>query len=356
MNGVYTSNPDEQVYFGAGYWSSGIDIPVYDPDSNFYGIRDVPHGTIRIQYYNSTLTGQIRRCFIYLPPGYDTRSDSTYPVLYLQHGSNESEYSWHMQGKVNFILDNLIAEGKAMPMIVVMDNGMTATYPDLVLKDLIPLMNINYHVKTDRENRAVAGLSLGGIQATNLGLMHINTFAYIGAFSGGTSVNLPTCRKRANDSIVVLFNGYGTNDELNIGQNLEAQLNYARLNHVNFQYPGGHEWQVWRNCLFRFAQLLFKPYTYKNPFSDIKENTSDQLIVYPNPFQGTIHFKLPNAYGFYNATYELRDTVGRTLLSYEGDTASAEKEIGRRLETSPDGIYIISVTTRIHVYQVKIMK
>ncbi len=155
VNGVKTSNPNEKVYFGARFWNSGIDIP--DTSGDFYSIKDVPHGSIRMQLYYSTFTKNYRRCFIYLPPDYDTRSDKKYPVLFLQHGMNENEFSWHMQGKVNFILDNLIADGSALPMIVVMDNGMTTTdYSSLVLNDLIPLLVKNYNVLTDKKKYGIS--------------------------------------------------------------------------------------------------------------------------------------------------------------------------------------------------------
>ncbi len=355
VNGVYTSNPNEKVYFGAGYWNSAIDIP--DTSVNFYETKDVPHGTIRMQLYYSTSTKTYRKCFIYMPPDYDTRSDEKYPVLFLQHGMNENEYSWHMNGKMNFILDNLISEGKALPMIVVMDNGMTVSdYSSLVLNDLIPLLEKSYKVKTGKMNMAVAGLSMGSYQASDLGFGNLSKFAYVGVFSGGTDMNLISLHNKINDSIEVLFNGYGSSDELNLGLSFEGLLNYSKTNHVNAVFSGGHEWQVWRKCLNQFAQLLFKPYTYDHPFPVITINSKNTFSIYPNPFNGQIHLQFDGDAGLLNANYQLIDIAGKHVLSYTGNISNAEKEIAGLLQASSCGIYILSVYTQTNIYQTKIIK
>jgi enterochelin esterase family protein len=270
---------------------------------------------------------------------------------------NETQYSWHMQGKVNFILDNLIAEGKALPMIIVMDNGMTAiNYSSLVLNDLIPLLQENYMVKTGKMNTAVAGLSMGSYQATDLGLANSDKFGFVGAFCGGTDLNLVSLGNQINDSIEVLYNGYGINDELNLGQSFESSLNRVRINHIKAEFSGGHEWQVWRKCLYEFAQLLFKPYTYENPFSAMTGNSQTAFSVYPNPFNGQIHLQLSNDAELMDAYYELYDSSGKQILSFSGEKGNAETKISGVLQSCSDALYILSVCTQKNVYQVKINK
>jgi enterochelin esterase-like enzyme len=309
-----------------------------------------------MQFYYSTVSKTYRKCFIYLPPAYDTRSAEKYPVLFLQHGMNETQYSWHMQGKVNFILDNLIAEGKALPMIIVMENGMTAVnYTSLVIDDLIPFLQENYKVKTGKPNTAVAGLSMGSYQATDLGLANSDKFGYVGAFCGGTDLNLSSISNQINDSIEVLFNGYGISDELNLGQSFESYLNNLRINHVNAEFSGGHEWQVWRKCLYQFAPLLFKPYTYENHFSAIEDNSQKAFSMYPNPAEGQIHLEFNEDEDLMNACYELNDITGRQILSFTGDKSDAETKISAALQSSSGALYILLVHTQKSVYQAKIL-
>jgi enterochelin esterase-like enzyme len=354
VNGISTLNPNERAYINTGC-ISGVEIP--DPDLDFYDIKDVPHGTIRMQIYYSTVTKKYRKCFIYLPPAYDTKSTEKYPVLFLQHGMNETQYSWHMQGKANFILDNLIAEGKALPMIVVMDNGMTINdYSSLVVNDLIPFLEKNYKVKTDRRSMAAAGLSMGSYQATGLGIVNIDKFAYLAAFCGGCNAVLMPIRDLVNDSIEVFFNGYGITDELNLGQNFETSLNRFRINHVNAVYPGGHEWQVWRKCLRDFARLLFKPYKYEKDFTGMTNETQNSFSVFPNPYQGQIHLQFSNNEDVSKAHYELRDLNGKQVTSYTGGISEAENIISEALNTTNSGMLILSVYTKTSVNQVKIIK
>jgi enterochelin esterase-like enzyme len=354
VNGISTLNPNERAYINTGC-TSGIEIP--DSDIDFYDIKDVPHGTIRMQFYYSTLTKKYRKCFIYLPPAYDTKSAEKYPVLFLQHGMNETQYSWHMQGKMNFILDNLIADGKALPMIVVMENGMTAVnYSTLVINDLMPLLIENYKVKTGKLNTAVAGLSMGSYQATDLGLANSDKFGYVAAFCGGTDLNLSTIRNDVNSSIIALYNGYGITDELNLGQSFETNLNKFKVNHINAKFPGGHEWQVWRKCLYQFAQLLFKPYTYENDFSGIANKTQSSFSVFPIPFNGQIHLQFNNPDGVTDAQYQLHDISGKQILSYKGELSNAENIISEALNATSSGMLILSVYSKSNVNRVKIIK
>lgn len=203
VDGVQVADPASETFFGSGWFNSGIEIPEQGVD--YYHAKDVPHGEVRSRWYFSKVTGKWRRCFVYTPPGYDTNVRERYPVLYLLHGWGENQWGWHIQGRMDFILDNLIAEKKARPMLVVMDNlnavkpgedeslyharglraaapakpepgrapsrgaspfgpGFGATFTEMMFTDLIPMVEKNYRVAPGRENRAMAGLSMGGMQ------------------------------------------------------------------------------------------------------------------------------------------------------------------------------------------------
>ncbi len=202
VDGVAVNDPSSQTYFGYGKPTSGIDVP--EPGVDFYDPHDVPHGEVRSHWYYSRISGKWRRSNVYTPPGYDRGIEQRYPVLYLQHGAGEDETGWVRQGRANFILDNLIAAGEARPMIVVMDCGYTVpvtsrpagppdpqrikqivdAFDDFVISELVPTIDATYRTIADREHRAIAGLSMGGMQALNVGLHHLDTFASIAALSG----------------------------------------------------------------------------------------------------------------------------------------------------------------------------
>src|SRR5208283_5384753 len=198
IDGATVSDPASDSYFGTGKMSSAIEVP--SPGEDFYLPKDVPHGDIRAHYYFAKSTGLIRRCFVYTPPDYDTNLASRYPVLYLQHGMGEDARGWPTQGRVEFILDNLIAEGKAKPMLVVMDDGGISPgamggprkgggpvfwdkFAQVLIEDIIPMIDSTYRTIPDREHRAIAGLSLGGTQTWEITQAHLDEFAYLGSFS-----------------------------------------------------------------------------------------------------------------------------------------------------------------------------
>ncbi len=210
VDGFQCNDPGSQTYFGWNTETSGVEVP----DSvDFYTPKEVPHGDVRARWYLSKTTGQWRQAQVYTPPQYDKSPSKRYPVLYLQHGSGENETSWVKQGRVSFILDNLIAARSAVPMIVVMENGMVATKPgaappeatgagrgaprgnaafeEVVMDDLIPMIDATYRTAANREQRAIAGLSMGAGQAMQIGLGHLDQFAYIGSFSGGVRSHRP---------------------------------------------------------------------------------------------------------------------------------------------------------------------
>ena len=270
VDGVAVNDPNSETYFGYGRQTSGIDVP--DAALDFYEPKDVPHGDVRMHWYRSKVTGLMRRAFVYAPPGYDTALRPRYPVLYLQHGAGESERGWVAQGRANFILDNLIAAGSMKPMIVVMENGYAGkgneAFGDVVVQDLIPEIDRAYRTLTDRSARAIAGLSMGGGQAMQIGLANLDRFAFIGSFSGAGARNFDIqisyggALKDAaafNKRVKLLWVGCGKEDFL-----FEANLTMRRalekggVKHVWFESAGLHDWQVWRRHLREFAPLLFR--------------------------------------------------------------------------------------------------
>jgi enterochelin esterase-like enzyme len=285
VDGVIVNDPSSDTFFGWGRQTSGIEVP--EPGADFYEPRDVPHGDVRVKWYLSKVTGAWRRAYVYTPPDYDGNQKTRYPVLYLQHGAGENETGWTKQGRANLILDNLIAARKAAPMIVVMEtgyatktgavpvpgpNGTPATpnaFEDVLIQDLIPMIDAKYRTIADRASRAMAGLSMGGNQTLQMTAAHLDTFAWIGAFSaplrnfdiktslGGVFADAAAYNKRVR----LLWIGAGTGETTFIeaaGQ-LHTALDAAGVKHVMFESPGtAHEWQTWRRSLNDFAPRLFK--------------------------------------------------------------------------------------------------
>lgn len=282
--------------------SSAVEIP--ESGETFYSIQDVPHGEVRDVWYLSAVTGTRRHALVYLPPGYDTQARTRYPVLYLQHGAGGDETDWIREGRANVILDNLIAAGRAEPMIVVMANGyarragespprtapavgspqmwqamqrMTETFEDDMTQALIPVIDRTFRTLTDRDHRAMAGLSLGGMQTFHIALRHLDLFSYIGGFSGaGGVLGHPEGRFEPETDydgafadpaafarkVHLLWLGLGTEEperfHVRIG-GLHRNLQAAGIEHVYVESPGtGHEWQTWRRALHDFAPRLFK--------------------------------------------------------------------------------------------------
>jgi enterochelin esterase family protein len=289
IDGVQVSDPASESYFGWGKMSSGIEVP--EAGVSYYSLKDVRHGDVRQKWYFSTVTKAWRRCFVYCPPDYNYNLNNKYPVLYLQHGSGEDERGWSVQGKADIIMDNLIGEGKALPMIIVMDQGYAiragapvavpgqqpsgpSAFEDVVIKDLIPFIDSNFRTFSDREHRAMAGLSMGGMQTIQITMSNLDKFAYIGGFSGagrfsGAGLDVKKDYNGVlgdsdafNKKVRLLWIGIGTAEPENMFKAVNGfhlALTGAGIKHVYYESPGtDHEWLTWRRSLNEFAQLLFK--------------------------------------------------------------------------------------------------
>jgi enterochelin esterase-like enzyme len=284
INGVAVVDPASETFYGMGREASGIEIPFAGEE--YYALKDVPHGDIRIKNYFSPVTRSWRQVYIYTPPGYDSNINQKYPVLYILHGGGEDERGWAMQGKTNLILDNLLAAAKATPMLVVMPDanigmgGFNAPGIESSLKmfeaemkqSIIPFVEKNYRALNDANDRALAGLSLGGLHTLYTGINNTNMFAYLGVFSSGWI--LPMQEKFAdaqydfikanadkiNKNLKVFWLSQGGKEDIAYknGQIMAGKLDELKIKHTYYEYPGGHTWPVWRNDLFNFAQLLFK--------------------------------------------------------------------------------------------------
>jgi enterochelin esterase-like enzyme len=238
----------------------------------------IAHGTIETVEYDSTTVGNKRKTLVYLPPGYS--ADTKYPVLYLLHGIGGDEEEWHKHGHPEIILDNLIADKKTVPMIVVLPNGRAqpndraegnvyatapafANFENDLLNDLIPFIQSKYSTQTNREHRAIAGLSMGGGQSLDFGLAHLDTFAWIGGFSSAPNTKPPEelvpDPAKANKLLKLLWISGGDKDGLiNIGQRTHAYFKEKNVKHIWHVDSGGHDFNVWKNDLYLFSQLIFR--------------------------------------------------------------------------------------------------
>lgn len=286
VDGVSSADPNGKPFFGMGRWVSGIEIPETEAGTDYYRPKDVPHGQVRENWYYSDITKKWRRCFVYTPAEYDVNTDKKYPVLYLQHGMGEDETGWSRQGMMNFIMDNLIAEGKAVPMLVIMDSGNIevpfnfnsgmsrdeygANFSQILLTEIIPFVESKFRVLNDRNNRAMAGLSWGGFQTFNTTLVNLDKFSYIGGFSGAGAINLQQINtayngvfanpKSFNERVNLLFMGIGSEERPERTKSLAEGLRAAGIKNVVYYESKGtaHEWLTWRRCLNEFVPLIFK--------------------------------------------------------------------------------------------------
>jgi enterochelin esterase-like enzyme len=303
INGAEVSDPGSHAFYGGGRDVSGIEIP--EPGSTYYSAKNVSHGQVREVWYHSDVTGTWRHALVYTPPEYDMQTKMRYPVLYLQHGGGEDETGWTKQGHANFILDNLIASGSSKPMIIVMAFGYArragqpvpdltgkpfgspemmrameenaAAFEDDMTRALIPFIDSNFRTLSDRDHRAMAGLSMGGMQTFQVTFNHLDLFSYIGGFSGAAGALVLGDRKLDPRTdfhgvladpagfarrVHLLWIGVGTDEPARMKDGLErlhASLVEAKVPHVFYESPGtSHEWQTWRRDLNDFAPRLFQ--------------------------------------------------------------------------------------------------
>lgn len=293
VDGVIVVDPATNAFMGYGHMCNGFEIP--DSDGGFYQLKDVPHGNVLIKNYYSTVAGSWRHIFVYTPPDYEKNTSDRYPVLYLQHGGGEDERVWIEMGRTNLILDNLIAEGKIKPFIVVMETSAVGPqfpmgprpaataanapapgaqrpatpapgtrprfsfdkYADLMIKDMIPWVDNNFRTLPDQAHRAMSGLSMGAMCTKSVTLAHLDTFSYIGLFSGGTIAPDEITDK---SKVRLVFMSYGSRERGSDGVKAAADaLNQAGIKSTSYVSPlTAHEWQSWRRSLYEYAQLLFK--------------------------------------------------------------------------------------------------
>ena len=280
-------DPATNAFIGYSHMCNGFEIP--DPDGGFYDLKNVPHGNVLIKNYFSKTINTWRHIFVYTPPGYETNTSTRYPVLYLQHGGGEDERVWFEMGRTNLILDNLIAEGKAKPFIVVMETSAAYkpgeappqpraagprpttpldstqrrrafsfdTYKDVMLNDMIPFIDANFRTLKNANSRAMAGLSMGTFVTRVVALANPDKFAYLGIFSGGSIAPSDVPDK---SKVKLIFMSFGSRERGSDGLKDAAEaLKKGGINAVSYVSPlTAHEWQSWRRSLREYAQLLFK--------------------------------------------------------------------------------------------------
>jgi enterochelin esterase family protein len=303
VDGAIVVDPANNAFIGYSHMCNGFEIS--DPDGGFYELKDVPHGNVLIKNYYSKVAKSWRHIFVYTPPDYEKNIKNRYPVLYLQHGGGEDERVWIEMGRTNLILDNLIAEGKIKPFIVVMETSAVGpqfpmgprpaapapgaaapgvqqpaapapgapragaqaagarprfsfdTYADLMINDMIPWVDKNFLTLPDQAHRAMSGLSMGAMCTRSVTLAHLDMFAYIGLFSGGTIAPAEISDK---SKVKLIFMSYGSRERGSDGVKDAADaLNQAGIKSVSYVSPlTAHEWQSWRRSLHEFASLLFR--------------------------------------------------------------------------------------------------
>jgi enterochelin esterase-like enzyme len=306
VNGIWsvTAGPLTPDFYGYAFIADGVNlidpsnplmkpnllntesqVHVPGPPSLPWEVNGVPHGAVHHHFYKSGVVGDQRDFYVYTPAGYDSRAAQTYPVLYLLHGFSDDASGWTAVGRANVILDNLIAQGKAKPMIVVMPLGYGAPeivsygfgafahaqlrdrnfnrFSQALLTEVIPQVEATYRVTNDRNSRAIAGLSMGGSESLLTGLNALEKFAWIGAFSSGGftedfNAEFPALDSKANQQLRLLWIACGTDDHLiTLNRKFRAWLASSGLQHTDIETPGGHTWMVWRRNLADFSTLLF---------------------------------------------------------------------------------------------------
>jgi enterochelin esterase-like enzyme len=299
-----TTAPLEPDYYGYSFIADGVGlidplnpllkpnlistqsmVHVLGPPSLPWEVNDVPHGVVHHHFYKSAAVGDERDFYVYTPPAYNPRAKQKYPVLYLLHGFSDDASGWTAVGRANVIIDNLIAQGKVKPMLVVMPLGYGAPeivaggfggrddalrqrnfdrFTQALLTEVIPQVENAYHVIANRNARAIAGLSMGGAESLLTGLNHLDQFAWVGSFSSGGlqadfSAQFPSLDASANQRLRTLWVACGVDDGLiGVNRRFREWLKSKGIDHADIETPGVHSWMVWRRNLADFSQLLFR--------------------------------------------------------------------------------------------------
>ena len=266
IDGGVVNDPGALNFYGSCRWESGIEIPAHDQD--FYALKNVPHGNVQQILFHSPSTNSERRAFVYTPPMYG-KDNKRYPVLYLQHGWGEDETAWSNQGHANLIMDNLIAEGKIDPFIIVMTYGMTneikfgglggftaKEFETVLVDELIPYIDSHFNTIADKEHRAMAGLSMGGMETHTITLRRPEVFSYYGLLSGGVYTPQEIADK---NQVKLIFLSCGSKEGPDRIKAAAETLKAAGFNAVSHISEGtAHEFLTWRRGLYTMAPLLFK--------------------------------------------------------------------------------------------------
>jgi enterochelin esterase-like enzyme len=361
VDGAMLLDPNTQAYIGYGHMCNGFEVP--SPQESFYDLKDVPHGNVLLKNYFAKTTNSWRRIFVYTPPGYEVNTSTRYPVLYLQHGGGEDDRVWIEMGRANVILDNLLAEGKVKPMIIVMEtsvdpgpfggpgggrgagrgpgagapagagatNGAPARggfggpggrgpggrggfnvsdFEHRLIDDLIPYIDSNFRTLADQPHRAMAGLSMGGMQTHMVTMAHLDKFSHIGLFSGGSiGTNEITDVAAFKEKVKVLFASCGSKENPAGIQASHDALEQIGIKNTIYVSPGtAHEWQTWRRSLCAFAPLLFQDQAVS---STSAQNAAGASAATPAPAAKTLRIKAGQSTPF-------TDSSGNVWLAEQG--------------------------------------
>ena len=268
IDGGVFNDPGTNNYYGSTRWESGVEVPAHD--AAFYAERNIPHGKVEQVLFWSPSTNCLRRAFVYTPPTYDAKARKKYPVLYLQHGWGEDETAWSVQGHANLIMDNLIADGKIDPFIIVMTYGMTNdfrmggvrrpwsadAFQTVLVDELVPFIDSHYKTYKDKNHRAMAGLSMGGMETHSITLARPEVFGYYGLLSGGTYRPEEIADK---NQVKGIFMSCGSKENAEGVTKAGEDMRAAGFNAVTYISEGtAHEFLTWRRSLYQMAQMLFK--------------------------------------------------------------------------------------------------
>lgn len=275
IDGVQVADPNSESFYGCSMMSSGLEIPYDATKADRFAFKDVPHGDVHRKRYYSHVDNAWKTMYVYTPPTYD-QEKRDYPVLYLQHGGGEDERGWNQQGLTDIILDNLIAEGKAVPMIIAMLDGNTRDFTAELTQEGIPFVEKNFRAKKGMENRGLAGLSMGGIHTLNTIVAQPDLVSYVGVFSSGWFKNnggpamggsndqnyavLKEKKDIYNKNIKKFWFSMGGQEDIAYEncKEMRRRLDEIGIKYEYYEYPGGHTWPVWRESIYQFAQMIFK--------------------------------------------------------------------------------------------------